>query len=205
MHWILLSVKRPVIFFHTSCGVAIADNGVKDVGGDGLEELADDGGVDGAPVRVVRHGEEVDGAVDVVEEIVLAKEEAEVRFPREEVGRGMGELDRHTLEDGDALSRSLYRLKQAPHAWYQRMAAFLQQLGFRSTRSIASLFVFRQGSDAAYLLLYVDDIILTACNNALLGQLTDLLRAEFAIKDLGPLHYFLCLEVVRPADGFFLH
>jgi hypothetical protein len=79
------------------------------------------------------------------------------------------------------LSRSHYGLKQAPCAWYQRMAAFLHQLGFRSTRSDASLFVFRQGSDAAYLLLYVDNIILTTCNDALLRQLTDRLRAEFAI------------------------
>jgi hypothetical protein len=66
------------------------------------------------------------------------------------------------------LSRSLYGLKQAPCAWYQRMVAFLHQLGFRSTRSDASLFVYRQGSDAAYLLLYVDDIILTTYNDALL-------------------------------------
>jgi hypothetical protein len=41
------------------------------------------------------------------------------------------------------LSRSLYGLKQAPRAWYQRMVAFLHQLGFCSTRSDASLFVFR--------------------------------------------------------------
>ena len=60
------------------------------------------------------------------------------------------------------LSRSLYGLKQAPRAWYQRIAAFLLSLGFRSTRSDASLFVHHQGADAAYLLLYVDDIILTA-------------------------------------------
>jgi histone deacetylase 1/2 len=66
------------------------------------------------------------------------------------------------------LSRSLYGLKQVPRAWYQRMAAFLHQLGFRSTRSDASLFVYHQGSDAAYLLLYVDDIILTASSDALL-------------------------------------
>ncbi|KAK1617366.1 hypothetical protein QYE76_022883 [Lolium multiflorum] len=79
------------------------------------------------------------------------------------------------------------------------------RLGFRSTCSDASLFVYRQGHDVAYLLLYVDDIILTACSDALLQQLTGHLRAKFAIKDLGPLHYFLGLEVVRRADGFFLH
>jgi hypothetical protein len=65
------------------------------------------------------------------------------------------------------LSRSLYGLKQAPRAWYQRMEVFLHQLGFCSTRSDPSLFIFQQGSHAAYLLLYVDGIILTACNDAL--------------------------------------
>lgn len=103
------------------------------------------------------------------------------------------------------LSRSLYGLKQAPRAWYQRIAAILHQLGFRSTRSDASLFVFHMGDTTAYLLLYVDDIILTASTPVLLQQLTDRLRAEFALKDLGPLHYFLGIEVVRRPDGFLLH
>jgi hypothetical protein len=31
------------------------------------------------------------------------------------------------------------------------------------------------------------------------------LRDEFALKDLGALHYFLGIEIVRRADGFFLH
>lgn len=38
------------------------------------------------------------------------------------------------------------------------IAAFLHELGFRSTRSDVSLFVFRHGTETAYLLLYVDDI-----------------------------------------------
>jgi hypothetical protein len=46
---------------------------------------------------------------------------------------------------------------------------------------------------------------LTVCNDALLRQLTDRFCVEFAIKDLSPLHYFLGLEVVHRADGFFLH
>ena len=103
------------------------------------------------------------------------------------------------------LSRSLYGLKQAPRAWYQRIAGFLQTLGFSVTRSDASLFVYRHGDTTAYLLLYVDDIILTASSAAVLQQITLRLRDEFAIKDLGALHYFLGIEVVRRPDGFFLH
>nr|XP_051221657.1 uncharacterized mitochondrial protein AtMg00810-like [Lolium perenne] len=95
--------------------------------------------------------------------------------------------------------------RASARAWYQRIAGFLHQLGFHSTRSDASLFVYRTGNDMAYLLLYVDDIIVTASTADLLRQFTDRLRAEFALKDLGPLHYFLGIEVVRRADGFFLH
>ena len=39
----------------------------------------------------------------------------------------------------------------------------------------------------------------------LLRWLTQCLCVEFAIKDLAPLHYFLGIEVVRRAEGFFLH
>jgi hypothetical protein len=78
-------------------------------------------------------------------------------------------------------------------------------MGFRVTRSDASLFVYHHGDMTAYLLLYVDDIILTASFAALLQQLTLRLRDEFAIKGLGALHYFLGIEVTRHPDGFFLH
>ncbi|XP_051221262.1 uncharacterized mitochondrial protein AtMg00810-like [Lolium perenne] len=117
----------------------------------------------------------------------------------------MGFIDSAHPDHVCLLSRSLYGLKQAPRAWYQRIAAFLHQLGFRSTRSDASLFVYNNGATTAYLLLYVDDIILTASSTDLLRQITERFRAEFALKDLGPLHYFLGIEVVRRTDGFLLH
>ncbi|KAK1616793.1 hypothetical protein QYE76_022310 [Lolium multiflorum] len=55
----------------------------------------------------------------------------------------------------------------------------------------------------AYLLLYIDDIILTASTAGLLRQLTDSLRVEFALKDLGPLHYFLASRKAKlsASDG----
>nr|XP_040251898.1 uncharacterized mitochondrial protein AtMg00810-like [Aegilops tauschii subsp. strangulata] len=61
------------------------------------------------------------------------------------------------------------------------------------------------GANTAYLLLYVDDIILTVSVPDLLQRLTARLRDEFVLKDLGPLHYFLGIEVVRRTDSFFLH
>jgi len=42
-----------------------------------------------------------------------------------------------------------------------------------------------------YLLIYVDDIIITASDPAAITELLQLLSADFAVKDLGDLHYFL--------------
>jgi hypothetical protein len=56
----------------------------------------------------------------------------------------------------------------------------------------------------AYLLLYVDDMILSASSPALLRQIVGQLRSSFAVKDMGPLKYFLGIEVERTSQGFFL-
>jgi hypothetical protein len=56
----------------------------------------------------------------------------------------------------------------------------------------------------AYLLLYVDDIVLTASSSTLLERVQQRLFAEFSMKDLGALHYFLGISVERSPSGFFL-
>ena len=89
------------------------------------------------------------------------------------------------------LKKSLYGLKQAPHAWYSRMASFLLSIGFAEAKSNTSLFVYQRGSNTAYLLLYVDDIVLTASSPGFLRRIISVLQQEFAIKDLGELHHFL--------------
>jgi hypothetical protein len=103
------------------------------------------------------------------------------------------------------LKKSLYGLKQAPRAWYSRFTSFLLSLGFAKAKSDTSLLVFRRGSDTVYLLLYVDDIILTASSTELLRRTISALQREFAMKDLGPLHHFLCITVERRPDKLFLH
>lgn len=56
----------------------------------------------------------------------------------------------------------------------------------------------------AYILLYVDDIILTASLDSLRCSIMALLASEFAMKDLGPLNYFLGIAVTRHKNGMFL-
>ncbi|GJR79704.1 ribonuclease H-like domain-containing protein [Tanacetum coccineum] len=60
------------------------------------------------------------------------------------------------------------------------------------------------GSQVAYLLIYVDDIILTASSPVLLQQIVDSLHKEFDMTDLGALNYFLGISAVRHPTGLFL-
>ncbi|GKC99506.1 ribonuclease H-like domain-containing protein, partial [Tanacetum coccineum] len=62
----------------------------------------------------------------------------------------------------------------------------------------------RQGMDTAYLLLYVDDIVLTASSLDLLQRIISSLHQEFAMTDLGPLNYFLGIFVTLNSFGLFL-
>ncbi|GKC30987.1 ribonuclease H-like domain-containing protein, partial [Tanacetum coccineum] len=60
------------------------------------------------------------------------------------------------------------------------------------------------GTDTAYLLLYVDDIVLIVSSESLLQQIIISLHQEFAMTDLGPLNYFLGISVTRDSSGLFL-
>nr|GEU38294.1 ribonuclease H-like domain-containing protein [Tanacetum cinerariifolium] len=60
------------------------------------------------------------------------------------------------------------------------------------------------GLDVAYLLLYVDDIVLTASSTALLQRIIILLHNEFAMTDLGSLNYLLGMYAQRTKSGLFL-
>jgi hypothetical protein len=103
------------------------------------------------------------------------------------------------------MCKSLYGVKQAPRAWYSRFATYLTTLGFVEAKSDTSLFIFHRGSDTVYLLLYIDDIILTAFSMELMCRTIFALQREFSMKDLGPLHHFLSITIERRPNGLFLH
>lgn len=93
------------------------------------------------------------------------------------------------------LNNSIYGLKQAPCDRYNHFASYIILVGFARALSDTSLFIYCCGADTTYLLLYVDDVVLTAFSDALLCHIIDMLQNEFAMKDLGELHHFLSLSV----------
>jgi hypothetical protein len=115
-----------------------------------------------------------------------------------------GFVDPARPNDVCLLSRSLYGLRQAPRAWFDRFVAHVTSLGFTQSRADTSLFVYHKHGATAYLLLYVDDMILSASTTALLRHLIQRLHDAFKVKDMGPVHHFLGINVRRNSTGFFL-
>ena len=93
------------------------------------------------------------------------------------------------------LDKALYGLKQAPRAWYARLSTKLINLGFSASKADTSLFYFNKGGVTIFVLIYIDDIIVASSTSEATTCLLRDLRTEFALKDLGELHYFLGIEV----------
>jgi hypothetical protein len=102
------------------------------------------------------------------------------------------------------LTKAIYGLKQAPRAWYDSLKHTLLGWGFQNTKSDSSLFVLKGTNHITFLLIYVDDIIVTGSNNDFLETFITQLNTAFSLKDLGHLHYFLGIEVHRDAGGMYL-
>lgn len=102
------------------------------------------------------------------------------------------------------LHKAIYGLKQPPRAWFQQFSGFLLHYGFLCSRAHSSMFLFRSSAGIMVLLLYVDDIILTGSCSSLIQSLINVLNTEFAMKDLGNLHYFLGIEAKRTPQGLHL-
>ncbi|CAL9003000.1 unnamed protein product [Prunus brigantina] len=99
------------------------------------------------------------------------------------------------------LRHSLYGLKQAHRAWFHCFSSHLLRLGFIASQSDSSLFVYTQGSIHIYLLIYVDDILVTGSDPSRITTLISDLGRQFSMKDLGPANYFLGMELVRTPSG----
>ena len=102
------------------------------------------------------------------------------------------------------LKKSLYGLRQVPCCWFAKLAFALLQYGFTRSYSDYSLFTYHCGTIRLHVLVYVDDIIISGSCPTALTAFKKYLGDCFHMKDLGPLKYFLGVEVARSSEGFYL-
>jgi hypothetical protein len=99
--------------------------------------------------------------------------------------------------------RLLYGLKQAPRAWFQRFASVVTVAGFSASTHGPALFVHTSSRGRTLLLLYVDDMIITGDDAQYIAFMKACLSEQFLMSDLGPLRYFLRIEVSSTPQGFY--
>jgi hypothetical protein len=102
------------------------------------------------------------------------------------------------------LLKAFYGLKQAPKAWFSRLSTKLLALGFRGSLSDALLFIYKSTAFTMHILIYVDDILIICAWPSEIPKLLADLDTDFAVKDLGPLNFFLGIEVLKISTGCFL-
>ena len=102
------------------------------------------------------------------------------------------------------LNKSLYGLKQALRAWYEKNDTYFFSNGFKRCISNPNLYVKNFGDDILIIVLYVDDLITTGSQLISIQKLKENLKNEFEMTDLGLLHYFSGLQIWHMADGIFI-
>jgi hypothetical protein len=102
------------------------------------------------------------------------------------------------------LHKALYGLKQAPRAWFTRLSHALLDIGFCGSQMDHSLFVYHIDHIHIFLLVYVDDIILTGNHPETIQRFIATMQSDFAMKDLRSLGYFLGVQAIRDATRLHL-
>lgn len=113
-------------------------------------------------------------------------------------------------EDGTTkvckLVKTLYGLKQSPRAWSAEFVKLIKDISLK--QSEWCLFYELQSDVRTYLLLYVDDIIISNDDiinqKARINELKGKLGKRFSMKNLGNLQSFLGIRIRRDETGMYL-
>lgn len=101
------------------------------------------------------------------------------------------------------LNKAIYGLKQVPRTWFSILSTKLLEFASHSLCLIPLYFCTHTLLSLLFL-VYVDDIILTASNMDAITSVITSLNNCFPIKDLGPLRFFLGLEIQHLSQGLHL-
>src|SRR6266498_5970259 len=95
------------------------------------------------------------------------------------------------------LQCSIYGLVQASRSWNIRFDEMIKAFGFIQTYGEPCIFKKVSGSSVAFLILYVDDILLMGNDIELLESIKAYLNKCFSMKDLGEAAYILGIKIYR--------
>ncbi|GKA71265.1 retrotransposon protein, putative, ty1-copia subclass [Tanacetum coccineum] len=95
------------------------------------------------------------------------------------------------------LQRSIYGLKQASRSWNKRFDVEIKKIDFTQNPDEPCVYLKASGSNVAFLVLYVDDILLMGNNVTMLQEDKSWICECFSMKDLGEATYILGIKIIR--------
>ncbi|KAL3687453.1 hypothetical protein R1sor_013762 [Riccia sorocarpa] len=102
------------------------------------------------------------------------------------------------------LCKALYGLRQAPRAWYDKIDRFFRDAGLRRSDYDPSLYFSNEGGEYVFILIYVDDLLVTANHSRRIQQLVNLLTKNFEMSGIGDLTNYLHVKFSQTNAGIFM-
>lgn len=82
-------------------------------------------------------------------------------------------------------------MKQASHAWFDKLSKFLLQLGFYCNKTDSSLFIFQENKTTILFLICINDILIARNNDRFITTLITKLGHDSISRSLGIWDIFL--------------
>jgi hypothetical protein len=99
------------------------------------------------------------------------------------------------------LKKSLYGLKQVPREWYAKMESYLLSQNFVCFKSDLNFYMLGKTDSLLLLVMYVDDLLITGFSTSTIVAVKRILNESFFMTDMGPLHFFLGLNISQDASS----
>jgi hypothetical protein len=93
------------------------------------------------------------------------------------------------------LRKALYGLRQAPRAWNPKLDSTLKGMDFGQSPHEAAIYRWGNAGNALLVGVYVDDLVINGTKDAEVAVFKKEMKATFQMSDLGPLSFYLGIEV----------
>ncbi|PKU81771.1 putative mitochondrial protein [Dendrobium catenatum] len=103
------------------------------------------------------------------------------------------------------LHKSIYGLKQSPRLWFNKLTQSLQHNGFNFSKAVPSVLLYTKADVRVFVLIYVNDILITSNNKAKIQLTLQHLQSAFRLKQLSNVSLFLRIQVIQTTYGYLLN
>nr|GFA21099.1 retrotransposon protein, putative, unclassified [Tanacetum cinerariifolium] len=103
------------------------------------------------------------------------------------------------------LKKALYRLKQAPRAWYDMLSIFLLDNNFSKSAVDPTLFTHKTGKHILLVQIYIYDIIFTSTDPKDYDMFSNEMSLKFQMSMMGQMSFFLGLQVSQSLGCIFIN